>query len=69
MKNIIYILTLIVAISCTKDNDCINKSKINLDTFCTSDAPGVCGCDGVTYSNGCEAEKRGVISWENGKCK
>ena len=28
----------------------------------------VCGSDGWTYSNGCEAHCRGVPSWCNGEC-
>jgi hypothetical protein len=29
----------------------------------------VCGCDGKTYGNACEAESAGVTSFENGACK
>jgi hypothetical protein len=28
----------------------------------------VCGSDGVTYSNVCEAENSGITEWTEGKC-
>jgi hypothetical protein len=28
----------------------------------------VCGCDGLTYSNACEAQNAGVVSWYPGQC-
>lgn len=29
----------------------------------------VCGCDGITYNNACEAHKYGVVWYEQGSCK
>jgi hypothetical protein len=28
----------------------------------------VCGCDGITYGNQCQAEKSGVTSFTKGPC-
>ncbi len=38
-------------------------------TFCTADAPGACGCDGTTYSNGCVANSAGMAVDYAGPCK
>ena len=28
----------------------------------------VCGSDGITYGNSCEAESHGIVSYTEGKC-
>ena len=38
-------------------------------THCPMVVLHVCGCNGVTYNNGCEAKKAGVKSSTPGKCK
>ena len=47
---------------------CILDTLINPSATCTSILQPVCGCDGTTYSNSCEAEKHGVSAWTSGAC-
>ncbi|MFM7024418.1 MAG: Kazal-type serine protease inhibitor domain-containing protein [Flavobacteriales bacterium] len=51
-----------------KKDECIDESKINPSAFCTMDYAPVCGCNVVTYSNACQAEANGVVSYTPGSC-
>ena len=44
------------------NKDCYNPSleAEYANKVCTTDCPGVVGCDGNTYCNECEANKAGV---------
>jgi hypothetical protein len=47
---------------------CIDPSKIDLERICPLVFVPVCGCNGVTYSNDCFAQREGVVRWTDGVC-
>jgi len=54
----------------TACGSCINPEIIDLDVICTTDVPLVCGCNGITYNNGCEAENwYGITDYTDGPCE
>lgn len=73
MKHILktsFLFILLFMLSCKtiEQDNCIDQSKIRPDAMCTAQFDPVCGCDGRTYGNLCEAENAGVISYKKGAC-
>lgn len=72
MKKIGLLLAIICTLlACQEDPYiCKNPKLITPDTPCDTIYAPVCGCDGITYYNSCEAElKAGLIDWTEGTCE
>jgi hypothetical protein len=69
-KNIALLLALsMLLFSSMKSQDCVDSSLIDLNAACPLIWAPVCGCNGVTYGNDCEATLYGgVTSWTPGEC-
>lgn len=47
---------------------CVNPDMVNTYAICPSFFAPVCACNGVTYTNECEAMAAGVTKWWTGEC-
>ena len=54
----------------TNEDSCVNEDIKNAEILCDNLDQPVCGCNGVTYANACEAVYDfGITKWTNGSCE
>ncbi len=70
MKRLLILLLILSSMLGRAQDVCIDPSLINPDLACLDIWDPVCGCDGVTYSNSCNAQNfSGVTEWTAGECE
>jgi hypothetical protein len=63
-----YLLTDALSLRYSDKPDCIDPEIGCPECGCPEYYEPVCGCDGITYGNTCEALRAGVSSWDMGIC-
>ena len=69
MKKLILSASLLFFFNCNEDDNC-DIGTIDENAVCIEIYDPVCGCDGMTYNNSCEAFNwNGVIAYSDGVCE
>ncbi len=61
-------LFLSIGISCNKEDEVCQEKTSNSSCVCTDHYQPVCGCNGITYGNSCNAECLGITEYTAGEC-
>ena len=67
---LVFVAILVFALTgCQKEvnSECMEKSDSGVACIALYDP--VCGCNGKTYGNACEAGRVGITKFEKGECK
>ena len=54
-------------LACREDDECVEKAQ-DPAVLCIAIYLPVCGCNGKTYGNACEAKVRGIENYTEGAC-
>ncbi|MDQ3101434.1 MAG: protease inhibitor Kazal-type [Bacteroidota bacterium] len=71
MRTMLFLLSFILALfSCGKEGSCPDPGMKRRNSFaiCQDILQPVCGCEGRTYANECEARRNGVTVSYSGEC-